>query len=66
MNLEHTRICTTLGTIRVKTSHLEDTKLIYWITVTSQKTSFANRPYRKCDLQQNKKRPSTFIHDWPK
>ena len=37
MNLEHTRICTTLGTIRVKTSHLEDTKLIYWITVTSLK-----------------------------
>ena len=56
MNLEHTRICTTLETIRVKTSHLEDTKLIYWITVTSQKTSFANRPDRKCDLQQNKKK----------
>ena len=37
MNLEHTRICTTLGTIRVKTSHLEETKLIYWITVTSLK-----------------------------
>ena len=43
MNLEHTT--------RVKTSHLEDTKLIYWITVTSTKTSFPNHPNRITNLR---------------
>ena len=50
MNLEHTRICTTLGTIRVKTSHLEDTKLIYWITVTLQKNKLCKSPLQKKQL----------------